>query len=47
MKDKDLQLTPPLTESEITPELLKNWAVDICKSVLESEESMSSGEEVG
>ena len=35
-------------KSEITPELLKDWAVEICKSVLEKEESsMSSGEEIG
>ena len=32
-------------ESEITPEMLEDWAVDICKSVFGSSES--SGEEVG
>lgn len=45
MKNKDIQLNPPLTESEITPELIKSWAVDIAKKAFESSsESMSSSE---
>lgn len=32
-------------ESEITTEMLKDWAVDICKGVFDSSES--SGEEIG
>ena len=47
MKNKDLQLNPPLTESDITPELIKSWAIEIAKRAFESDESMSSGEEVG
>ena len=47
MKSKDLQLTPPLTESEITPELIKDWAIEIAKKAFESDESMSSGENGG
>lgn len=47
MKSKDLQLNPPLTESDITPELIKSWAVDIAKKAFESDESMSSSGENG
>ncbi len=45
MKSKDIQLIPPLTESDITPELIKSWAVDIAKKAFESDGSMSSKEE--
>ena len=43
MKPKGLSL--PLTESDITPELLRGWAIEIAKKAFESDESMSSSVE--
>lgn len=46
---KELKRLVPLKKSEytveITPELIKKWAVDICDSVGLEDESMSSGGE--